>query len=157
MLAELAAAFEQRTRHAAGRRIGGGGVDAAKRVQAGERFDTVMLASDAIDKLIAAGHLLAGSRVDIVRSPVAGGPCARVRRGPTSAAKRPCSRPCWRRPASAFPTGPSGTFLMQLFERWGISADVQGRIVQAKPGVPVAKLHRRRRGGRSASSNWPNC
>ena len=32
-----------------------GGVDAAKRVQAGEAFDVVILGSDAIDKLIAAG------------------------------------------------------------------------------------------------------
>src|SRR4249920_3787796 len=69
VLAELAGAFEQR---------GGfevaiesvGGVDAAKRVQAGEPFDVVILASDAIDRLIAAGHVV-GDRVDLVRSPVA--------------------------------------------------------------------------------------
>ena len=48
-----------------------GGVDAAKRVQAGEPFDVVVLASDAIDTLIAAGRVVTGSRVDLVRSPVA--------------------------------------------------------------------------------------
>ena len=48
-----------------------GGVDAAKRVQAGEAFDIVALASDAIDKLIKAGHLAPQSRVDLVRSGVA--------------------------------------------------------------------------------------
>ena len=48
-----------------------GGVDAAKRVQAGEAFDMVLLASDAIDKLIASGHVQTGSRSDWVRSPVA--------------------------------------------------------------------------------------
>jgi molybdate transport system substrate-binding protein len=48
-----------------------GGVDAAKRVQAGEAFDVVVLASDAIDKLMASGHIAAGSRVDLVRSGVA--------------------------------------------------------------------------------------
>ena len=41
-----------------------GGVDAAKRVAAGEAFDVVILASDAIVKLLAAGHLLPGSKVD---------------------------------------------------------------------------------------------
>ena len=40
-----------------------GGVDAAKRVQAGEAFDAVFLAADAIDKLIASGHVLVGSRL----------------------------------------------------------------------------------------------
>ena len=48
-----------------------GGVDAAKRVQAGEAFDGVVLASDAIDNLAAGGRVLAGSRVDLVRSNVA--------------------------------------------------------------------------------------
>jgi molybdate transport system substrate-binding protein len=43
-----------------------GGVDVAKRVQAGEPVDVVVLASNAIDKLIAEGKLLAGSRVDVV-------------------------------------------------------------------------------------------
>ena len=44
-----------------------GGVDAAKRVQAGEAFDGVVLASDAIDKLIAGGLVVVGSRIDLVR------------------------------------------------------------------------------------------
>ena len=41
-----------------------GGVDAAKRVQAGEAFDMVLLASDAIERLIASGHVQTGSRCD---------------------------------------------------------------------------------------------
>ena len=54
VLAELLAAYEQQTgQRAAIEAVGG--VDAAKRVQAGEAFDVVVLASDAIDKLIAAG------------------------------------------------------------------------------------------------------
>ena len=70
LLAELTAACAQRHRRA-GAHQAVGGVDAARRVAAGEAFDVVVLASDAIDKLIAAGHLPAGSRVDLVRSPVA--------------------------------------------------------------------------------------
>ena len=44
-----------------------GGVDAAKRVASGGAlFDVVILASDAIDKLVAAGHLSApASKVDL--------------------------------------------------------------------------------------------
>ena len=49
-----------------------GGVDAARRVAAGEALDAVVLGSDAIDQLIASGHVRAGSRVDIVRSGVDG-------------------------------------------------------------------------------------
>ena len=48
-----------------------GGVDAAKRVQAGEAFDIVALASNAVEQLITAGKVVADSRVDIVDSGVA--------------------------------------------------------------------------------------
>ena len=52
LLAELARAYELR----AGVTVAiesVGGVDAARRVQAGEAFDLVVLAADAIDKLVA--------------------------------------------------------------------------------------------------------
>jgi molybdate transport system substrate-binding protein len=39
-----------------------------------------------------------------------------------------------------FSTGPSGTHLARLFERWGIAEQIQGRLVQAPPGVPVGSL-----------------
>jgi len=138
VLADLATAFEQRAGTALAV-TSVGGVDAARRVQAGERFDLVVLASDAIDKLIAGGHLLAGSRVDLVRSPVA----VAVRAGaprPDIGSEAALKQAVLAAPSIGFSTGPSGTFLMQLFERWGIVAEVQGRIVQAKPGVPVAQL-----------------
>src|SRR5262245_23309823 len=45
-----------------------GGVDVAKRVQAGEAVDIVALAANVIDKLIGEGKLLPDSRVDLVRS-----------------------------------------------------------------------------------------
>ena len=70
LLAELADAYRQRT----GRAVhfeSVGGVDAARRVAAGEAFDVVALASDALAKLIASGHVVAGSQVDLVLSGVA--------------------------------------------------------------------------------------
>jgi molybdate transport system substrate-binding protein len=39
-----------------------------------------------------------------------------------------------------YSTGPSGKYLVSLFERWGISQQIAARIVQAPPGVPVAAL-----------------
>jgi molybdate transport system substrate-binding protein len=39
-----------------------------------------------------------------------------------------------------YSTGPSGDHLLALFERWGVSAAVQERLVQARPGIPVASL-----------------
>lgn len=138
VLAELAAAHEQRS----GDQVlieSVGGVDAAKRVQAGEAFDVVMLASDAIDKLIAAGHLLPGSRVDLVRSPVAVAVCAGAPR-PDIGSEDAVRQAVLAARSIGFSTGPSGAHLTRLFERWGIAQQIQGRIVQAPAGVPVGAL-----------------
>jgi molybdate transport system substrate-binding protein len=45
-----------------------GGVDAAKRVAAGEAFDIVVLAADAIDKLVAGGSVVAGGSICCARA-----------------------------------------------------------------------------------------
>jgi molybdate transport system substrate-binding protein len=115
-----------------------GGVDAAKRVQAGEAFDLVILASDAIDKLIAAGHLKPG-RIDLVRSGVA----ACVRAGapvPDLSSEAAVKAAVLAADKISYSTGPSGVALHKLFERWGIADAVAGKTVQAPPGVPVASL-----------------
>ena len=138
VLAELAAAYERRSGVAVAIESVGG-VDAAKRVQSGEPFDAVFLASDAIDKLVAGGRVVAGSKVDLVLSPVA----VAVRAGaphPDIAGEEAVRRAVLAAPSVGYSTGPSGVALLRLFERWGIAAELQGRIVQAPPGVPVGAL-----------------
>ena len=116
-----------------------GGVDAAKRVQAGEVFDIVALASDAIDKLIAA-HLLDGAtKVDLVRSGVAVAIPAGA--APVAIDSEDAVRQAVLNARSiSYSTGPSGVALVQQFARWGISEAIADRIVQAPPGVPVGSL-----------------
>lgn len=138
VLAELAAAYQA---------VSGvpvaiesvGGVDAAKRVAAGEPFDVVFLASDAVDKLIAGGSAVAGSRVDLVRSDVAVAVQAGAPR-PDLSTEEAVKQAVLAAPTIGYSTGPSGTALVQLFERWGIAQQVQSKIVQAPPGVPVGTL-----------------
>ena len=99
-----------------------GGVEAAKRVRAGETFDLAVLASDVIDGLIAEGHLLAGSRTDLVRSGIA----IAVRAGmphPAIDSEEALRASVLAADSIGYSTGPSGTALMQLFERWGIAGD----------------------------------
>ncbi len=116
-----------------------GGVDAAKRVEAGEAFDGVVLASNAIDKLIASGHVLTGTRTDLVLSGVAvavpaGAPVPDIS---TEAALKAAILAA---PTLGYSTGPSGVQLAKQFEIWGIADEIAPRIVQAKPGVPVGSL-----------------
>jgi molybdate transport system substrate-binding protein len=137
-LAELARAYE-RSGGSAAAFESAGGVDAARRVQAGEPFDVVVLAADAIDRLTAAGRVVAGSRTDLARSGVA----IAVRAGaprPDVGSKAALRRALLAARAIGYSTGPSGTALVKLFERWGIADAVRERAVQAAPGVPVGQL-----------------
>jgi molybdate transport system substrate-binding protein len=138
VLAELCAAYERKSGDAVVIESVGG-VDAAKRVQAGEAFDVVVLAANAIDALIAAGHLDAASKVDLVHSGVA----VAVRAGaprPDIGSEAAVRQAVLDARNLSYSTGPSGVQLARLFERWGITEQIKGRIVQAPPGVPVGTL-----------------
>jgi len=138
VLAELTAAYAQRS----GTPVAiesVGGVDAAKRVAAGEAFDIVCLASDAVDKLIAGGHAVAGTKVDLVHSGVA----VAVRAGapvPALDSEDAVRRAVLAARTVGYSTGPSGVQLAKRFERWGIAEQVAAKLVQAKPGIPVGSL-----------------
>ena len=116
-----------------------GGVDAAKRVQAGETFDAVVLAANAIDQLTAAGRIVPGTRADLVRSGVAvavraGAPAVDI--GSEDAVRNAVLNAR----SISYSTGPSGVHLQKVFERWGIAGQIAPRLVQAPPGVPVGSL-----------------
>ncbi len=116
-----------------------GGLDAAKRVQAGEAFDGVVLAQEAIAKLIVSGHVVPGSQVDQARSSVAiaikaGAPLPDIG---TEAALRSAVVAA---PSIGYSTGPSGVAIIKLFERWGLAQTLQSKIIQTPPGLPVGML-----------------
>ncbi len=123
-----------------------GGVDAAQRVAAGEPFDLVFLAADALTELAAGGHVEAASVTPLVLSQVAVAVPADTR------------EPAWHDGGAAFTsadgvraalcssdhigysTGPSGIALLQTIREWDLMDAVGERLIQARPGVPVARL-----------------
>jgi molybdate transport system substrate-binding protein len=116
-----------------------GGVDAAKRVVAGEAFDIVALASDAIEKLAASGHVAGDSRIDMVRSAVAVAVPAGTPR-PDISTEAALKAAVLAAPTLGYSTGPSGVQLAKLFERWGIAEAIRSRIVTPPPGTSVGSL-----------------
>lgn len=117
-----------------------GGVDAARRVRAGERVDLVLLASDALDALQREGHV--GVRRDFVRSGVA----AAVRTGEPrpDVASWPALLATLRAVRRVgVSTGPSGVELLRRFEVWGLADTLRERLVQPPPGTPVGTLLQR--------------
>lgn len=116
-----------------------GGVDAARRIEAGEPIDIAVLASDAIGMLIDRDHLLAEGRTDLMTSGIA----IAVRSGepqPNVTDESAIQNAVLSAASIGYSTGPSGTYLERLFERWGILSIVRDRIVIPGPGVPVARL-----------------
>jgi len=116
-----------------------GGVDVARRVQSGEAFDIVALASNAIDALIASGHLAGSSRMNLAHSGVAVAVPAGAPH-PDISTEAALKATVLAAPTLGCSTGPSGVQLAQLFERWGIAEQIRPRIVTAPPGVPVGSL-----------------
>lgn len=140
LLADLAASYIQAT----GRPVeitSMGGVDAAKRIEAGETYDLVILASDALQALAERGWVQADSIRAIVDSDVAvavpeAGMAISTEIG-SVAALQAAVRAAQR---VGYSTGPSGKALLQLLERWGMAEELRAKLVQAPPGVPVGQL-----------------
>ncbi len=138
VLNELATRYERDTNQKIATEAAGG-VDVAKRVQNGEVVDIVVLASTAIDKLIADGKMVAGSRVDLVQSGVS----IAVRAGaprPDISSEDALKRAVLNAKTLSYSTGPSGVYLEKMFARWGILEDIRPRIVVPPPGKPVGSL-----------------
>ncbi|CAN7551241.1 substrate-binding domain-containing protein [Pseudarthrobacter oxydans] len=123
-----------------------GGVDAAQRVTAGEPFDLVFLAEDALQRLAGERHVDPASIAPIVLSEVAVGvPAPSADAAACSAGTafanadelRSALRAAFR---IGYSTGPSGTELLRMIDHWGMTDEVSDRLVQAGPGVPVASL-----------------
>ena len=110
VLNELAADYRQRSGQAV-EVTSIGGVDAARRVASGEPFDFVVLAADAIDKLVAGGRVVAGSRLDLVDSGVAIAVKAGTAR-PDVSSEDALKRAVLAAPTVGYSTGPSGVALV---------------------------------------------
>jgi len=138
LLAEMVSLYERQSGQSVVSEAAGG-VDVAKRVQAGESVDVVVLAGNAIDKLIAENKVLAGSRVDLVRSGIA----VAIKQGseaPDIQSEDAVKNAVKLARTLSYSTGPSGVYLEKMFERWGILEAIRPRIVVPPPGVPVASL-----------------
>jgi len=138
LLAELVDRYQRDTAHAVSA-AAAGGVDVAKRVAAGEAVDVVVLASNAIDKLVAQGSVRAGSRQDLVSSGIAIAVAAGAPQ-PDIATEAALREAVLAAAAIGYSTGPSGVHLEKLLATWGVLETLRDRIVLAPPGVAVGSL-----------------
>ena len=136
---DLLPGFEQATGHKVTTSFTGT-VDVKKRIAAGEAFDLLIMASDDIDAFLAAGTLKRRQprRPRLVRGRRRG---AR-RRGQARYRQRSMpSRPhCWPPSTVGYSTGPSGNYVLGLFERLGIADEIKPKLRLAPTGAFVGSF-----------------
>jgi molybdate transport system substrate-binding protein len=116
-----------------------GGVVLMQRMKAGESADLVITAAKSIDELIQLGKVVPGSRVDLAKVGVA----AAVRAGaakPDIGSVDALKRALLAAKSVGYSTGPSGVYLVRMFERMGIADELKSKTRQAPSGVPVGLL-----------------
>src|SRR6185436_15306176 len=107
-----------------------------KRLADGEPYDLLIMAGPAIDDQIKLGRAVAGSRVDFAQS----GTGLAVKKG---AAKPDISSPdAFKKALLAaksigYSTGPSGVYMLSVFEKMGIAGEVKAKLKQTPSGVFV--------------------
>jgi molybdate transport system substrate-binding protein len=119
-----------------------GGVDAARRVGSGEAVDLVFLADGALRRLAGEGRV--GAVVPLLLSRVAvgvpGDSAATVPSGPAYRSAAELREALLAASRIGYSTGPSGDALVGLIGGWGLAHELEPRLVQASPGIPVARL-----------------
>ena len=135
---EVAARFEKDT----GRRVSftwGGSEAIAKRVAEGEVFDVVVNTAAGVDRMVADGKVVSGSRTDFSRSAVA----VAVRAGlprPDVSSVSALKAALLDAQSIAISSGASGRYLEQLFQKLGVAEQIKHKIRQPPSGTQIGDM-----------------
>jgi len=135
---ELVAQFEKATGHKVTTAFSGT-LNVQKRLADGEPCDLIIMAGPAIDEQIKLGRALAGSRVDLAKSGVG----LAVRKGaakPDIRSVNAFKKTILSAKSIGYSTGPSGLYMLTVFEKLGIAAQAKGKLKQTPSGVFVGTL-----------------
>ena len=116
-----------------------GTLDARKRIAAGQPFDLLIMASPDIDAFIKSGTLVAGSRIDLAKSGVGIGVKAGAPK-PDIATTAAFKKTLLAAKSIGYSTGPSGNYVIGLFDRLGIADQVKPKLKQTPTGVFVGSI-----------------
>ena len=134
---ELVPQFEKATGHKV-TTVFTGTLDANKRLAAGETYDLLIMASDAIDGHIKSGKL-AGGRIDLPKSGVALGVKAGAPK-PDIGSVEALKKTVLAAKSIGYATGPSGIYMVSLFEKLGLTEALKPKLKQTTSGVFVGTL-----------------
>jgi molybdate transport system substrate-binding protein len=135
---ELVPQFEKATGHKV-TTVFTGTLGAQKRLADGESYDMIIMSSPSIDAQIKAGKVVAGSRVDIAKSGVGVG----VPKGapkPDISTTEALKKSLMAAKSIGYSTGPSGAYMVSLFEKLGLADQVKDKLKQTPTGVFVGTI-----------------
>lgn len=133
---ELVPRFERATGHTV-TTIFTGTLGVQERIAAGETYDVIIMVDSAIDDYIRSGRVVAGSRADIARASIGVG----VRAGlptPDIGSAEALKRALLAAKSIAYSTGPSGDYVIRMFQRLGIADALRPKLKQVPTTMLVA-------------------
>ena len=135
---ELVAQFEKASGHKV-TTVFTGTLNVQKRLADGEPYDLIIMAGPAIDDQIRLGKAVAGSRVDFAKS----GTGLAVRKGaakPDISSADALRKTLLAAKSIGYSTGPSGLYMLSVFEKLGIADQIKAKLKQTPSGVFVGTL-----------------
>ena len=116
-----------------------GTVDANKRLAAGETYDLLIMSAPSIEEHIKGGKVVPGSKVDLAKSGVG----VAVKAGtpkPDISTSDALKKSVLAAKSIGYSTGPSGNYIISLFDKMGIADQVKGKLKQTPTGIFVGTI-----------------
>jgi molybdate transport system substrate-binding protein len=135
---ELAPQFEK----ASGHKIvttWAGTVDVLKKMRAGESYDLVLVATDALKELAKEGKFAPGNITALAKSGIGVAVPAGAKK-PDISSGDALKKTLLASKSIAYSTGPSGVYVGQLLQRWGIADELKPKIRIVPPGSLVGEV-----------------
>src|SRR3954469_2736984 len=135
---ELVAQFEKASGHKV-TTVFSGTLNVQKRLADGEPYDLIIMAGPAIDDQIKLGKAVAGSRVDFAQS----GTGMAVKKGapkPDIGSVDSFKKALLATKSIGYSTGPSGVYMLSVFEKMGLADQLKPKLKQTPSGVFVGTL-----------------
>ena len=135
---ELVPQFEKATGHKV-TTIFAGTLGVNKRLADGESCDLLIMSSGSIDEHLKSGKVAAGTRVDLAKSGVGLGVKAGAPK-PDIKTVEALKKALLAAKSIGYSTGPSGVYLLSMFEKLGIADAVKPKLKQTPTGVFVGTI-----------------
>ena len=135
---ELVPQFEKASGHKV-TTIFTGTLGVMKRLSDGESYDLLIMSRQSIDELTQTGKIVAGSRADIAKSGV-GVAVGKGKPKPDISSVDALKKTLLAAKSVGYSTGPSGVYVITMFQKLGVADDIKPKLKQTPTGVFVGSI-----------------